>query len=285
MAAPSEQTQQQSKNEFLYADNNSTACIILVEKACEQYQQLTNKNNVPFSYIEFFVSEFDKYSTMFNDNLKDFFVAARKSDVTTEDMVERYIGSYYAQNSDLSFDQEEKYLVFDDKISTLFTDKMREITNTVMSAFIENILAICKKIDMQDELLNPLELYERYMIKKVVLSRSSFEKHAEHKKRSKAEDAPQTATTLIGNQIDDKYQQSGKITKVVIPKLNLPTSYPINLDESRIILSKKASKFCSASSQIIFINKNKIVNTKYSSDFIKKRKKKPKKNQNFNWDF
>ena len=177
--------------------------------------------------------------------------------------------------------------MFEAPISTRFTDKMREVTNTIMSAFIENILAICRKIDSQDEIMNPIELYERFMVRKVVLSSSKLRQIKETPKKPAKKETVQTfATTLVGNKIDDNYQQTGKITKVVIPKLNLPTAYPINMEESRIITTKRTKSFCSASKQIIFINKNKIVGIKYSSSFIDKRKKKPKKqNQSFNWDF
>lgn len=275
-----------AKKEFLYDDNNSTACIILVEKACEQYQRLSEKYNVPFSYIDFFVSEFDKYSALFNEKLRTFFAQAKKLGLHAEDYVSRYTSSYYAQNSEIKADGEEKFLMFDAAISTQFTNKMREVTNTIMSAFIENILAVCRKIDSQDEIMNPLELYERYMIREVVLNSDKFKEIKETpKKATKKEVAENLAKTLVGNKIDDNYQQTGKITKVVIPKLNLPSAYPLNYEESRIISSKKTSKFCSASKQIIFINKNKIVGIKYSSAFIEKRKKKPKKNTDFNWDF
>jgi len=276
----------EKKQAFLYDDSNSTACIILVEKACEQYQRLSEKYDVPFSYIEFFVSEFDKYSALFGEKLKSFFATAKKLQLKADDYISRYTNSYYAQNADIKVAKEDNFLNFDSEIETRFTNKMREVTNTIMSAFIENILAICKKIDSQDEIMNPLELYERYMVKKAVLSSKKFENmkdaRVEEEQKTEVEETPKT---LVSSKIDDKYQQTGKITKVVIPKLNLPSAYPVNYDESRVIKSRHAQKFCSASKQIIFINKNKIVNIKYAAAFIEKRKKKPKKNANFNWDF
>lgn len=279
-------TSQDQKDEFLFADDNSTACIMLVEKACNQYQTLFNKNDVPFSYVEFFVEEFNKYQSLFGEKLRDFFEKYSSLGLSAEDLVIRYTKSFYSQSIDVSSTKEEKFLVFDSPIRTSFSDSMKEVTSTAISSFVSNLLNICKKIDMQDEILNPAELYERFMIKKSVLNSEYAQKILEKGRKKYAGDkvAEQVSKTLVGNQIDDKYQ-TGKITKVVIPKLGLPTNYPVNLEESRIIASKRATSICSASKQIIFINKNKIVNIKYSSAFIEKRKKKPKTNKNFNWDF
>lgn len=285
MAELNEKIQEQKDN-FLFADDNSTACIMLVEKACVQYQKLFQKTNVPFSYVEFFVEEFTKYQSLFGEKLKEFFSNYTSLQLTAEDLVLRYTKSYYSQSIDIESTPEEKFLVFGNYINSNFSDSMKEVTTTSVSSFVNNLLNICKKIDMQDELMNPAELYERFMIKKAVLTSPYVQKILAKgkKKPANAEVVEEVAKTLVGNQIDDKYQ-TGKITKVVIPKLNLPTAYPINLDESRLITSRKAKSVSSASKQIIFINKNKIVNIKYSSDFVEKRKKKPKANKSFNWDF
>lgn len=285
----------EAKQNFLISDENSTITIMLVEKACEQYYNHFKKPNVPFSYIKFFIEEFYKYSSLFENKLKEFYNSYNRLGLDADDLIVRYTDSYYARNVDTRTTSEDKFLVFEPPVSTPFVDTMRESTNLPISSLTQNILNICKKIDLQDEVLNPAELYENYMIKQVILStkfNNKLKKEPEQKKKapkSKKNVAPAIEkdedTELVGAKIDDNYQDKGKITKVIIPKLNLPSSYPVNYEEPRMLPGKRAGAFVSPSKQIIFINKNKIVNIKYSTRFVEKRRRKPKPANKFNWDF
>jgi hypothetical protein len=97
------------------------------------------------------------------------------------------------------------------------------------------------------------------------------------------EDKEPESKLLVGNRLDDNYQNSGKITKIVIPKLDLPTEYP-SINNSRIVRFVHIASICTPAKEIVFINRHKIVAIKYSSKFIDKRKpQKPK--SKFNWDF
>lgn len=317
---------------FLSETSNLTASIMLVEKACQQYQKVYNKLDVPYSYVSFFFEEFFKYSTMFDTKLKEFFVGYYKYHIKIEDVINNYTQSFYSQHSNIKVTKEEKFLVFDVNISPDLANKMREVTNLNMSAMSQNIVSICKKIDNSDEIVSQVELYERFMIDKVVRgykfknlninseqssaagsSTPAGKKHKKNKAASKtktgatvepikaaalkqgaaanaadseSQKESKKAVTLVGDTIADEYQK-GRITKVIIPRLKLPTSYPYSPDKSRIDKAKpRLSGFVSPAKQIVFINSNKIVGIKYSSNFLEKRKATNKADKKkFDWDF
>lgn len=279
------------KARFLLADDNTTAAIILVEKACEQYQNLYKKNNVPYSYINFFCEEFNKYSGLFTEKLKAFYHNYTSLGITAEDLIDRYVKSYYSQHKEIKVTKNEKFLCFDSNIILTFTKEMREVTNIGVSTMVENIINICHKIDSQDELVSLIELYERYMITLYINDYSlKLSRHARKEQESMQSDTTSNnendsdSFTLVGSALEDKYESHGKITKIIIPKLNLPSAYPISLEQSRISPNSNSTQFCSPAKQIVFINRKKIVAVKYSNKFLEKRtSQKPKKK--FDWDF
>ncbi len=287
-----------SKEDFLLADDNATAAIILVEKACEQYHKVFKKLDVPYSYVDFFLSEFSKYSALFTGKLKDFYSNCKTLNLTSEDFIQRYNKSFYSQHKSIKTNKEDKFLSFTNSIRPTFTNEMREVTNTNMSNLTENILNICKKIDSSDEQVSIVDLYEMFMIDRYILSHNFGEKvkvakkdktNIQAKKLASVENIKNTessskqSTTLIGNAIENKYQTHGKTVKIVIPKLKLPSSYPI-LETSRVDNKKHTRKLCSPAKQIIFLNKKKILAVKYSTGFLEKRKP-VKKKKKFDWDF
>lgn len=276
--------------EFLFDDNNSTAIIILMENACIQYQDLYKKNNVPYSFIKFYFKEFEKYSPLFSYNLKQFYNNYLKMHITVEDLIDRYNRSHYSQHEGTIRGKQDSYLVFPNHVINTFSNDMQQVTNTAISAFAQNILTICKKINNKDELVNNKELYDNFLIQEYILN-NNFDyikpinepRNIAKAKAVKNEEPEDNDKTLIGEALEDNYQSSGKITRIIIPKLNLPSAYPSDIDSSRVNKDRKrATKLSSPAKQIIFINKNRIVNVKYSSGFINKRTKKQNK---FKFDF
>ncbi len=290
------------KSLFFSTPSNSIACIMLVEKACEQYQTIYSKLDVPFSYIKFFFEEFVKYSSFFENKLKEFYSGYTANGATIDDVIAVYSKSFYSTNSGSRAVAGENYLVFDFKISSQLTSQMQQVTNLNMNEMANNIINICKKIDNSDEIVSKQDLYETFMINQFILtypfgkaketkkkikskiSKIEVDKAAADKSKNKpAEDTKAGSVTLIGASIEDKYQE-GKITKVVIPRLKLPSAYPFSPDSSRVDKDRRASSFCTPARQVVFINKNKIVSIKYSSAFLEKRKVKKSKKK-FDWDF
>lgn len=278
-----------NKESFLSADDNNAAVILLVEKACEQYQHCFYKKNVPLSYIKFFMFEFKKYKSSFKDKLQTFYAQYKKNKITALDMARIYDDSYYGQSDGISENKKGAYLVFNHNISTLFSNEMRGVTNASISDFVENILNICKKIDLSKENVSFKQLYEDFLIEEYIFD-NDFSAIPEKVAKKDEDDEPKTedstSSELVGDAIEDNYQSGGKITKIIIPKIPLPSEYPVDMNKPRINKSKVASRFVSPAKQIIFINKNKIIGIKYHKVFIESRKTAPKRSSSkFNWDF
>ena len=67
-------------------------------------------------------------------------------------------------------------------------------------------------------------------------------------------------------------KQKGKVTKIVIPKLKLPTAYPKTTDFNRFNSKYKVNNFISASRQILILSDLRINGVAYSNNFVEKRK-------------
>lgn len=273
-----------TKLDFLVQPDNVTATIILVEKAVEQYQNAFKKLNVPYSYVGFFCAEFNKYSGLFTNKLKDYYDGFIKFNVKTEDLIEVYVKSKYSQHSAVKNKKDETWLCFDSNIILSFTKEMRQVKNLNMSTMVENIINVCSKIDHQDELVGIVDLYEQYMINEFLKSYASEIKEKITKSKASTNKDEDKNKKLVGDAIDDIYQSHGRVTRVVIPKLNLPTAYPVDLENSRLTANKRARKFSTPANQIVFVNRKKIVAVKYSPNFAFKRTE-SKKTKPFNWDF
>ena len=89
---------------------------------------------------------------------------------------------------------------------------------------------------------------------------------------------------MKGREIDVPVQK-GNITKLFIPKLMLPTPYPINLETSRINSDYRSKNIIKADKTISLFNKHKFKAVIYSTGFIEKRKKVKKQKPKFTFDF
>lgn len=276
-------TEENNKTSFLASHENSTAAILLIEKACEQYQNTFNKLNVPFDYIEFFCEEFNKYSGLFTNKLKDFHDGFVKYSVTPEDLIEIYATSHFSQHSEIKVTKNTKYLCFKHPVVLTFTKEMRQVKNLNISTLVENIVNICYKLSKQDELLSLVDLYEQFMIRKFLADYKFKKLNTDTQIESKSGSQEDDNNMLVGNSIDDIYQSEGKITRIVIPKLKLPSAYATDQENSRVLANRRVFHFCSPAKEIVFINRKKIVAVKYTTDFIERRQEKKKKK--FDWDF
>ena len=66
--------------------------------------------------------------------------------------------------------------------------------------------------------------------------------------------------------------KKGKVTKIIIPKLKLPSAYPKTVTFNRYNSNFRARNFVSASRQILMLNDLKVNGVAYSSNFVEKRK-------------
>ena len=83
--------------------------------------------------------------------------------------------------------------------------------------------------------------------------------------------ATKRAERLTRERIDIS-KKKGKVTKIVIPKLKLPTSYPKTVTFNRYNSKFRARNFVSASREILILNDLKINGVAYSNNFVEKRK-------------
>ena len=161
----------------------------------------------------------------------------------------------------------------------------------------KNLDNISTHLEKSDEILSLREIYENFMMRKIVLAhrvKGSNKKLIDETissldaKEAAKKEPPETSKpdqTLVGQQIELP-NQKGKVVKMFFPKLSLPSPYPILTDKSRINSEIRARRLCSPDKQVTLINKYKMNGVKYSTGFIEKRKaaqKTPKKK--FDFDF
>jgi hypothetical protein len=83
--------------------------------------------------------------------------------------------------------------------------------------------------------------------------------------------AARKAERLTGERLNLS-KQKGKVTKLVIPKLKLPTTYPKTTTFNRFNSEYYVRNFVSASRQILILNDLKINGVSYNESFVEKRK-------------
>ena len=144
---------------------------------------------------------------------------------------------------------------------------------------ISNLIKITEHINESDEIIPFYENYENFMIAKMV-KRSEFTDG--NKGKSKVivniynnDDSPQIISATkraerITSERINISKQKGKVTKIIIPKLKLPSVFPKS-SFSRYNSKFRARNFVSASREILILNDLKINGVAYSSNFIDKR--------------
>ena len=82
--------------------------------------------------------------------------------------------------------------------------------------------------------------------------------------------ASRKAERLTGERLNLS-KQKGKVTKLIIPKLKLPTTYPKTVTFNRFNSEYHVRNFVSASRQILILNDLQINGVSYSESFVEKR--------------
>ena len=83
--------------------------------------------------------------------------------------------------------------------------------------------------------------------------------------------AARKAERLTGERLNLS-KQKGKVTKLVIPKLKLPTTYPKTTTFNRFNSEYHVRNFVSASRQILILNDLRINGVSYNESFVEKRR-------------
>ena len=200
-----------------------------------------------------------------------------------------------------------KFVVADEDPVDLLSFYMEtESKDSIHYEIYTNIKTICEKIENGDELLNKKELFERYMIDRFldnytpsnIIKTKKTQKVINDKTEEPATNEQTSGSVqkvsleeiqnydedLKGKETDVPVQK-GKVTKLFIPRLMLPSPYPIMLDSSRINSDYRAKSLLRADEMIDLFNQYKFKAVSYKTGFIEKRKKTKKPKPKFSFDF
>lgn len=270
---PSDQT-------FLSSSTNIIIVQCIFQQALKKYVEVYKNKEVPLSFLEFYFKEIENYNYMFRKQTKIFFEAYNNISPNFELIAEIYNKSYFSQSIKVFYKEKVPFLLLKSTDILDFFDEMIETSEKEIASAIQNIKKITEHINSSDEIITFDKTYENFMISEIV-RKSEFKRY---EGKSKVivnvynnEDKPQiiSATKRAERLTSERMNVSskkGKVTKLVIPKLKLPTAFPKSVGFSRINSKYSARNFISASREILILNDLKINGVAYSSNFVEKRK-------------
>lgn len=266
---------------FLSSSKNMMIVATVFQQAIFKHLSIyKKKKEVPLSFIEFYFTEIKNYSYMFRKQTKEFFETYDQVIPNFHIIAEIYLKSFFSQASELKFRHGERFLVLNDnKLNDYTTDMIETSSKDIVSA-ITNIMKITEHINHADEIIPFYKSYENFMIARIIKKQEFSKKYVGKSKvivnvydneiRQHVIAATKHAERLTSERINLS-SKKGKITKIVIPKLKLPTAYPKTVTFNRFNSSFRARNFVSASRQILILNDLRINGVAYSTNFVEKR--------------
>ena len=270
---------------FMSSSKNIMIVATIFQQAIFKHQSIYNirkkKFEVPLSFVEFYFNEIKNYSYMFRRQTKEFFESFDTIAPNFHIIGEIYIKSFFSQATDLKLKHGERFLILNkDKLNN-YTDDMIETSSKDIVSAITNIIKITEHINHADEIIPFYKSYENYMISQIIKKREFVNKYAGKSKvivnvynndiRPNVISATKHAERLTSERINISAKK-GKVTKIIIPKLKLPSTYPKTVTFNRYNSNFRARNFVSASRQILMLNDLKVNGVAYSSNFVEKRK-------------
>lgn len=265
---------------FLASSKNMMVIATIFQQAIFKHKSIYKKKDIPLSFIDFYITEIRNYSYMFRKQTKEFFETYDRIGPNIEVIANVYLKSYFSQCSHIKKRKNEKYLVLQSEYLADYTEEMVNNSDKDISSSITNLIKITEHINHSDEIIPFYENYENFMISRAVKQAEFREKY---KGKSKVvlniynlETSPQIisatkrAERLTSERISIS-KQKGKVTKLIIPKLKLPTTYPKTVTFNRYNSNFRARNFVSASREILILNDLKINGVAYSDNFVNKR--------------
>lgn len=265
---------------FLSSSKNIMVIATIFQQAITKHVSIYSKKEIPLSFIEFYINEIKNYNYMFRKQTKEFFEVYENVAPNFETIANVYLKSYFSQCKALKSRHGEKFLILESDYITDYTEDMLNNSDKEIVASISNIIKITEHINHSDEIIPFYENYENYMISKMIAKAEFVNKY---KGKSKVvlniynnEHSPQiiSATKRAERITSERIsisKQKGKVTKIVIPKLKLPSAYPKTVTFNRYNSKFRARNFVSASRQILILNDMKINGVAYSNNFVEKR--------------
>ena len=174
----------------------------------------------------------------------------------------------------------EKFLILPSLTLNDYSGDMLHISNKEVADTVSNILKITEHINHSDEIVDYNKCFESYIIAKLI-KESEFEEYRgksrvvlnilDNTESETTISASKRAERLTGERLNLS-KQKGKVTKLVIPKLKLPTTYPKTTTFNRFNSEYHVRNFVSASRQILILNDLRINGVSYSESFVEKRR-------------
>lgn len=269
---------------FLSSSKNIMIIATIFQQAIFKHQSIYIKKKpkeVPLSFIEFYFSEIKNYSYMFRKQTKEFFETYDRIAPNFHIIAEVYIKSFFSQASELRFKKGEFFLILNTEKLNDYTEDMIDTSSKDIVSSITNIKKITEHINHSDEIIPFYRSYENYMIAQIIKKKEFANKYSGKSKvilnvynndiRPHVITATKHAERLTSERINLS-SKKGKVTKIIIPKLKLPTAYPKTVTFNRYNSNYQARNFVSASRQILILNDLKINGVAYSTNFVDKRK-------------
>lgn len=273
---------------FLSSSKNIMIVATIFQQAIFKHQSIYKSNykckknlfEVPLSFVEFYFNEIKNYSYMFRRQTKEFFENYDRVYPNFNIIAEIYVKSFFSQATEIKYRAGEGFLVLNkDKLNDYTSDMIETSSKDIVSS-ITNLLKITEHINQSDEIIPFYKSYENYMISQIIKKREFVNKYAGKSKvilnvynneiRPHVISATKHAERLTSERINISAKK-GKITRIVIPKLKLPTTYPKTVTFNRYNSKFRARNFVSASRQILILNDLKINGVAYSTNFVEKR--------------
>ena len=268
-----------SDDSLLSSSENIMIIESIFSQAIKKYIETFKKSEIPLTFFKFYFEEIRNYSYMFRKQTKDFFDSYAKINPDFESIAEMYNNSYFSQSSGVITKNNEKYLSLNNIDIIDYLEDMSSNSNKSTESAIQNIKKITEHINDTDELIPFEKKYENFMISEVVKNSEFNEAYTgksvlvlnvyDNANSPHIISATKRAERLTSERINVSTKQ-GKVTKIIIPKLKLPSAYPKSAS-SRYDSRFRTHNFVSASRQILILSDLKINGVAYSTNFIDKR--------------
>ena len=248
-----------------------------------QYQNIypsITKKEIPLTFVEFYITEIKKYDYMFRKETKAFFDSFDNKSPKFDIMAEIYKKSYFSQLKKIKVINNEKYLIIPNFNILDYTEEITNSSNKEVADTVANIVKITEHINNSDEIVDYNKCFESFTIAKII-RKSEFQEYSGKSKvvlnifdntaSESTISAVKKAERLTGERLNLS-KQKGKVTKLIIPKLKLPTTYPKTTTFNRFNSEFHVRNFVSASRQILILNDLRINGVSYNESFVEKRK-------------
>lgn len=266
--------------DFASSGMNMMVIATIFNRAISKYISIYHKKEIPLSFVEFYITEIKNYDYMFRKETKSFFDNFQKVYPNFEILAEVYKKSYFSKITKLKTINGEKFLIVPSLELTDYTTDMLNTSTKDVADTVSNIVKITEHINNSDEIVDYNKCYESFIIAKIIKATEFEEYNGKSKVILNIFDNTESESTISASKRAERLtgerlnlsKQKGKVTKLVIPKLKLPTAYPKTTTFNRFNSEYHVRNFVSASREILILNDLKINGVSYTENFVEKRK-------------